>query len=69
MIFSGASLGGQNNGWLAVVSILVPPIVATVTLTGLMWVFDVGNDERYTALAIIAFLLSLVVYRELAAVS
>jgi putative colanic acid biosynthesis UDP-glucose lipid carrier transferase len=69
MIFSGASLGGHGNGWLALVSIFVPPIVATATLLGLVWVFGTDLDDRYSALTLTAFLLTLLVYRELAAVS
>jgi putative colanic acid biosynthesis UDP-glucose lipid carrier transferase len=69
MIFSGASLGGHGNGWLTMVDILVPPVVATATLLGFVWASGVHFDDRYAVLAVIAFMLTLFVYRELAAVS
>jgi putative colanic acid biosynthesis UDP-glucose lipid carrier transferase len=69
MKFSGSSLGGQTNGWFALVSSVVPPIVAVATLFLLAWVFQVNADEPFSVLAVITFLITLFIYREIASIS
>lgn len=69
MIFSGAPAGAPGNGWLAVVNILVPPVVATAVLHVLMSLFGVPASVPYTVLTTLAFIITLVVYREIAGVS
>jgi putative colanic acid biosysnthesis UDP-glucose lipid carrier transferase len=72
MIFQRASTGGGNfggNGWLNVVSVLVPPVVATASLYLAVFLFG-GTDERaYSVLGTLTFVISLVIYREMASVS
>jgi putative colanic acid biosynthesis UDP-glucose lipid carrier transferase len=50
-------------------SVFVPPVVATVLLFTFSWLLGVNADEPYSILATIAFLITLFVYRELAAIS
>ncbi|HUF11358.1 MAG TPA: undecaprenyl-phosphate glucose phosphotransferase, partial [Rhodothermales bacterium] len=69
MKLSGSSLGGQTSGWFALVSSLVPPIVAVTTLFLLKWVLGVTTDEPYAVLAVITFLITVFIYREVASVS
>ena len=69
MIFSKESAPGGHNGWLAVVGILVPPIVATGSLYVVMALFGIPADEPYSVLATLTFLITLVIYREMAAIS
>jgi putative colanic acid biosysnthesis UDP-glucose lipid carrier transferase len=69
MIFSNTATGGHRNGWLTVISVLVPPAVATAALYAIMLLFRVDMHEPYTVLAVLTFVVSLVVYREVAAVA
>ena len=69
MLFGTASTGSQGNGWVAMVNILVPPIVATIALYAALAITFVDSGEPYTVLAVLAFIVTLVVYREMAAVS
>lgn len=74
MIFQRASAGGghaggHGNGWLTMVSILVPPIVATGSLYVVCFLFGEETNQPYSVLGTLTFIISLVIYREMAAVS
>ena len=73
MVFQRASAGGHSgghgNGWLTMVSVVVPPVVATVTLYVIMFLFGVEPEQPYSVLATLTFVISLVIYREIAGVS
>ena len=47
--FSPAA-GSHGNGWLAIVSIFVPPVVATVTLYAIAWFLGFPTDQRFRCL-------------------
>jgi putative colanic acid biosysnthesis UDP-glucose lipid carrier transferase len=69
MIVPGIPTRGHASTWLAMISILLPPLVASALLMVFVAVTDVGWDEQYTVLAVLTFVISLLVYRELAAVA
>jgi putative colanic acid biosynthesis UDP-glucose lipid carrier transferase len=69
MLFGKVSVGSQGNGWLAMVSVLVPPGTAVVALYCIMAIMGIDGDEPYTVLAVLAFIVTFVIYREVAAVS
>jgi putative colanic acid biosynthesis UDP-glucose lipid carrier transferase len=69
MIFSGPSARGHRNGSLTVIGILIPPTVATGLLYLGTSLFGIERYEPYTVLAVLTFVISLVVYREIAAVA
>jgi putative colanic acid biosysnthesis UDP-glucose lipid carrier transferase len=69
MIFSGATQGNHPNGWLPMISALVPPVVATASLYIVAALFGIDSDQPYPVLATLTFVVSWVVYRELAAVA
>jgi len=51
------------------ISVLLPPVVAIGTLFALMRVFGIKASPEYAVLHVLAFLVSLVVYREVAALA
>jgi putative colanic acid biosynthesis UDP-glucose lipid carrier transferase len=69
MFFSNGAAGSQRNGWLTMVSLFVPPAVAVAAFYGLTAVFGVEADEPYAVLAVLAFLVTFFVYREIASAS
>ena len=54
--------GSHGSGWLAVIGIFVPPVVATVSLFAIARLF--GVDQPYSVLATLGFIITLVVYRD-----
>lgn len=58
-----------NPGLLAIIPPLIPPIVATGLLVAVSFVMDVRLTEPYRILGTLTFLITLVVYREVAAVA
>ncbi len=69
MLFGTASAGSQGNGWLTLVSTLVPPFVAVLALYVTMALMNVDGEDPYTVLAVLTFILTLTVYREIVAAS
>ena len=69
MILGNRLVSGHSNGWLAIISILVPPLVATASLYSSTFAFGVETAEEYSVLATLTFVITLVVYREMAGVS
>ena len=51
------------------ISVLVPPVVSTACLYTVLYLFGIQATEQYSVLATLAFIVCLVVYREVAAVS
>jgi putative colanic acid biosynthesis UDP-glucose lipid carrier transferase len=51
------------------ISVLIPPIVGTVALYSILYLLGIPATEQYSVLATLAFIICLVVYREVAAVS
>jgi putative colanic acid biosysnthesis UDP-glucose lipid carrier transferase len=51
------------------ISVLIPPIVSTATLYFILYLMDAKTTEQYSVLATLSFIICLVVYREIAAVS
>ena len=69
MIFSEEPARGGYNAWLTVVGTLVPPVVATGSLYLVLALFGQPADRPYSVLAALTFLITLAVYREMAAIS
>lgn len=69
MIFSDGTTGNHPNGWLPMISVLVPPVVATASLYIIAALFGIESDQPYTVLATLVFVVTWVVYREAAAVA
>jgi putative colanic acid biosynthesis UDP-glucose lipid carrier transferase len=69
MTFTQESSPGGYNAWLTVVGTLVPPVVATVSLYMARALFHPPPDQSYSVLATLIFIITLVVYREMAGVS
>ena len=69
MTILSPSAGSHGSGWLAVIGIFVPPVVATVSLFAIARLFGIPTDQPYSVLATLGFIITLVVYREMAAVS
>ncbi len=51
------------------ISVLLPPVVSTASLYTILYLFGIPATEQYSVLATLAFIVCLVVYREVAAVS
>ena len=68
MTILSPSAGSHGSGWLAVIGIFVPPVVATVSLFAIARLFGIPTDQPYSVLATLGFIITLVVYREMAAV-
>ena len=66
---SPGSASGYGNGRLAMISALLPPLVCTAALYTTLYLFGISATEQYSVLATLAFIVCLVVYREVAAVS
>jgi putative colanic acid biosysnthesis UDP-glucose lipid carrier transferase len=67
MIPTPSTAGGFRSGWLAIIGVFVPPVVATASLYAVAALLGVPADaQRYTVLATLTFLVSLFVYREIA---
>src|SRR5690606_30317158 len=62
-------LSSDRSGWLTMIGVLLPPVVAIATLSALMHLFGIKASPQYAVLHVVAFLVSLVVYREVAAVA
>ncbi|HSG67002.1 MAG TPA: hypothetical protein VLD39_18490, partial [Gammaproteobacteria bacterium] len=69
MLFGNTSVGGHGNGWLAMVGVVMPPALAVAALYLIMAIMGIEGDERYAVLAVLAFIVTFVIYREVAAVS
>src|SRR3954469_18376033 len=69
MTFSSGSPSGYGNGRLAMISVLIPPIVGIAMLYATLYAYGLPATEQYSVLASLAFIVTLVVYREVAAVS
>ncbi|NNC63723.1 MAG: undecaprenyl-phosphate glucose phosphotransferase, partial [Gammaproteobacteria bacterium] len=69
MLFGNYSVDSGRNGWLAVASVLVPPVIAVLTLYCVRAIMGVDGGDPYTVLALLAFVITLVIYREMAGVS
>jgi putative colanic acid biosysnthesis UDP-glucose lipid carrier transferase len=70
MIPTPSGARGFRTGWLAIIGVLVPPVVATASLYAIAALLGVPADaQRYTVLATLNFLISFVVYREIASAS
>ncbi len=69
MISARSFVAGHTSAWLSVVNVLIPPFVATAGLYLSVLLFGAPVDDSYAVLATLSFIITLVVYRELAAVS
>jgi putative colanic acid biosynthesis UDP-glucose lipid carrier transferase len=69
MTFSHGPAAGYGSGRTVVISAVVPPLVATAALYLIMFLLGVPHSEPYSVLATLSFIVCLVVYREVAAVS
>ena len=58
----------HRGGWLTMIGILLPPTVAAVGLYLTAAAFGIETGPPYTVLALLAFLIALAVYREMAAI-
>jgi putative colanic acid biosynthesis UDP-glucose lipid carrier transferase len=56
---------GATNGWTAILSTLIPPTVATASLYGIAAISSVEMQGPYAILALLTFIVTLVVYREM----
>ena len=61
-------MGSHRGGWLTMIGILLPPSVAAVGLFLIAAAFGIDTGPPYTVLALLAFLIALAVYREMAAI-
>ncbi|HEX3456942.1 MAG TPA: undecaprenyl-phosphate glucose phosphotransferase [Candidatus Baltobacteraceae bacterium] len=68
MIFSTASMPSHRGGWLTMIGILVPPIVAAAGLYLVAAAFAISIIPAYGVLAVLAFVVTLAIYREMAAI-
>jgi putative colanic acid biosysnthesis UDP-glucose lipid carrier transferase len=68
MIFSNAPMSSPHGGWSTMIGILVPPVVVAASLYVIVELFGIQTDTPYTVLAVLAFLIALAVYREMAAI-
>jgi len=57
------SAGSHGTGWLAVIGVLVPPLVASLSLYAIAWFFGKLPYQPYSVLATLSFITTLVVYR------
>jgi putative colanic acid biosysnthesis UDP-glucose lipid carrier transferase len=69
MLASRTSHGVNSSGLLAMVTVIVPPVVATAALYAATLLFGNEWDEPYIVLAMLTFVTTLLVYREMAAVA
>lgn len=69
MRIAGSSYGGHSQGWLAAVSPMLAPLIASASLYAFSWLWGVVPDEPLSVLAVIVFLLTFFVYREVASAS
>ena len=58
----------HRGGWLTMIGILLPPTVAAIGLYVIASAFGIETGPPYTVLALLAFLISLAVYREMASI-
>jgi putative colanic acid biosynthesis UDP-glucose lipid carrier transferase len=56
-------------GWGALLNVLIPPAVATALLYAIGAAYRVDLDEPYAVLAVLTFVVTLVIYREIANLS
>jgi putative colanic acid biosysnthesis UDP-glucose lipid carrier transferase len=69
MVSGSPPTNGHSNTWLALIGVLVPPGVAVATLYVMTVPFGVEWDEPYVVLATLTFVVSLLVYREMASIT
>jgi putative colanic acid biosynthesis UDP-glucose lipid carrier transferase len=69
MSFSGAAAHSHLNGGLAIISVILPPGLATALLYAFAFFLGVDANEQYAVLGVLTFLIALAVYREMAAIA